>query len=289
MDESGEASIYTTVTRATAENLSLSPDVISNPRRYLPPMHAMMVKKSAPATSLSVTLNANRIVTDPDQKEPSFGLCAGGGDQDLAQAPQRGGTRHGQGIMKVTVTNPDSPRCTSHLLLGQGYHADIRDGEDAMLTTLNIDNFSTTNTPTTPFNIYALEGRNALSIDLRDSIVNVPVAFYMSDLDFEPMTYIWFTGVNNIYGSLVFYDALTNTERPIADGICIAIETPAKNHERRYYICRPGYMPEETGPATGIVNYENNHEERAIKIIRDDQVLILRGGHVYTMFGQKLQ
>jgi hypothetical protein len=236
-----------------------------------------------------VTLNANRIVTDPDQKEPSFRLCAGGGDQDLAQAPQRGGTRHGQGIMKVTVTNPASPRCTSHLLLGQGYHADIRDGEDALLTTLNIDNFSTTNTPTTPFNIYALEDRNALSIDLRDSIVNVPVAFYMSDLDFEPMTYIWFTGVNNIDGSLVFYDALTNTERPIVDGICIAIETPTRNHERRYYICRSGYMPEETGPATGIVTYENNHEERAIKIIRDDQVLILRGGHVYTMFGQKLQ
>ena len=191
--------------------------------------------------------------------------------------------------MTVTAKNPCSPRCTSYLLLGQGYHDDIRSGEDAILTTVNINNFSMTSTPTTPFNLYAVEGHNAMSIDLLDELNCVPVSFYMSDLEYDPVTHLWFTGVNNIDGSLVFYDALTQTERPIIDGICITIETPTTNHERRYFICRPGYLPDQTGTTTDLFTNETNTEERAIKFIRDDQVLILREGHVYTMFGQKIQ
>ena len=193
--------------------------------------------------------------------------------------------------MTVTALNPVSPRCNSRLILGQGYHEAILQGEDAMLTTVNIDNFSMTNTPTTPYNIYAIKEGYGLSIDLRDSIVNIPISFYMSALPYDPITQLWFTGVNNIDGSLVLYDALLDTERPICDGICITIETPTQNHERRYYIRRPGYMPDEQGTTTGnTITYEtNNHDEHAVKIIRNDQVLILRGGHVYTVFGQKIR
>ena len=148
-----------------------------------------------------------------------------------------------------------------------------------------------TNTPTTPFNIYAVEGQNALSIDLRNDIVNVPISFYMSALPYDPTTQLWFTGVNSVDGPLVLYDALTDTERTIIDGICLTIETPTQNHERRYYIRRPGYTPDEQGtPTDEPTIYDTYHdEEHAVKIIRNDQVLILRGGHVYTVMGQKLQ
>ena len=192
--------------------------------------------------------------------------------------------------MTVTATNPASPRCTSYLLLGQGYHADIRSGEDAILTTLNIDNFTMTSTPTTPFNLYALEGNQALSIDLRDSIVNVPVSFYMSDLEYEPMTYLWFTGVNKISGELVFYDAQTDTERAIIDGICIAIETPTQNHEHRYYIRRRGYKEQSgTEIATDVEIIEPAEDEQIVKFIKNDKVYILRRGQIYTILGQRVQ
>jgi hypothetical protein len=281
---------HQTVSRASA---MATTDRISEPTRYLPPQYAIVVKKeSGTSTTLNVRVNANRIVTETSQVIPSVRACpAGGGDQALAHAPQRQEASRGRGIMTVTALNPVSPRCNSRLLLGQGYHNTVLDGEDAVLTTFNIDNFHMTNTPTTPFNIYAVEGQNALSIDLRNDIVNVPISFYMSALPYDPTTQLWFTGVNSVDGPLVLYDALTDTERTIIDGICLTIETPTQNHERRYYIRRPGYTPDEQGtPTDEPTIYDTYHdEEHAVKIIRNDQVLILRGGHVYTVFGQKLQ
>lgn len=129
-----------------------------------------------------------------------------------------------------------------------------------------------------------------MSINLRDSIVNVPVSFYMSDLEFEPVTQLWFTGVNNIDGQLVLYDAWTDTERKIVDGICLTIETPAQNHERRYFIRRMGYRPEEiSSPIATGMGFIDSEGEQAIKFVKDGIVYIWRNGHVYTMFGQKVR
>ncbi|MBQ6776950.1 MAG: hypothetical protein IJP52_01360 [Paludibacteraceae bacterium] len=288
LDESGAASIYRTVSREAA---MASTDTIIEQKRYLPPMRSIMVQKSSAATSLPVTLNSNRVVTDPSQVVPSV-RCGGGDDQSLAQTPQRGDAAVlRKGIMTVTAINPCSPRCTSYLLLGQGYHADILSGEDALLTTLNIDNFSTTGTPTTPFNIYAKEDSCGLSIDLRDEIVNVPISFYMSKMTYDNVTHLWFTGVNAIDGPLVLYDAQTDTERAIIDGICLDIATPKTNHETRYYIRRRGWTPDSgwgSGVTTDIrpVSAETN---QTMKIIHEGHVLIIRNGQVFTMMGQQVR
>lgn len=196
--------------------------------------------------------------------------------------------------MTVTAINPLTSACKSRLLIGQGYHNAVRDGEDAMLTTININEYNSS-APSTLFNIYASEGEYGLCIDLLDEVVNVPVSFCnMSGVPFEPVTELWFTGVYNIDGELVFYDALTGSEQTILDGLCIKIPTPEQNHETRYYIRRRGYNPDEptTPIATGI-DHESSHFEMdgasAVKILHNGHVLILRDGHVYTMFGQKLR
>ena len=195
--------------------------------------------------------------------------------------------------MTVTAVNPASKRCTSRLLLGQGFNEAIIRGEDATLTTINIDNYTATSAPATPFNIYAVEGNNGLSIDLRDVIVNVPISFYNSDLPFEPISYLWFTGVNNIDGELVLYDALTDTERLILDGIRLEIETPEVSHQTRYFIRLRGLNPNGQGNqddpiATGVGDVNANNTN-VMKLIKGGHVLILRDGHVYTMFGQKIR
>ncbi|MBO4361804.1 MAG: InlB B-repeat-containing protein [Paludibacteraceae bacterium] len=264
---------YTTLTKAVAEKTS---NELSNVKRYLPPMHAMVVKVAAAATSQDVTLNTNRVVTALSQVV-----------RPLA-APSRNAAGRSKGIMTVTAVNPVSEICTSRLLLGQGYNDAIRDGEDAVLTTINVDQFSTS-TPATPFNIYAAEGGYGLSIDLRDEIVNVPVSFYLSELPYSPVTRLWFTGVNAIDGQLVLYDALTGSERAILDGIYIDIPTPEYSHQVRYYIRRRGYNPSDPNNPTTIIEQPDTDEVPAVKIIRDGHVLILRDGHVYTMFGQKLR
>lgn len=276
MDERPDgASVYTSVSKSAAEATT---NLITEPKRYLPPMRAIVVKSTS-ATELSLKLYSNRVVTDTIPDLPT------------APAPQRGGETLRKGIMTVTVKNPVSPRCVSRLLLGQGYHADIRDGEDAILTMINVTHYSNTNAPATPFNIYAVEGEYGLSIDLLDSIVNVPISIEMSNLSYEPVTQLWFTGVNNIDGQLVLYDALMGTERAIIDGICLHIETPEQNHQRRYYIRRRGFDPEHGSGGeipTGVEPTEQ-YEEQAYKIIYNGNVYIIRNGHVFTMMGEKVR
>jgi hypothetical protein len=129
-----------------------------------------------------------------------------------------------------------------------------------------------------------------MSIDLLDSIVNIPISFYMSDLDYEPITYLWFTGVNNIDDPLVLYDEWTDTERPIIDGICHTVETPMQSHQKRYYIRRPGYRPQDPdAPIATRLEQFNTEDDQAVKFIQDGVVLILRNGHIYTMLGQKVR
>ena len=266
---------YVTISRDAVEGR----DTITNQQRYLPPMHAIVLKAAASGTTLNVTLNTNRVVTSHRQVVGN----------PLA-APLRGGNGKSKGIMTVTAINPVADICTSRLLLGQGYHRAIRDGEDAVLTTINVEQFNSS-TPSTPFNIYASEGNYGLCIDLRDEILNVPISFFMSELSFGPITQLWFTGVNNIDGPLVLYDAWTNTERRILDGICLNIETPTQSHLARYYIRLQGYTPEDDSNnpiATGVELFEMDGEE-AVKIIQDGHVLILRNGEVYTMLGQKVE
>ena len=273
------AGTYIPTTKAAAALATTNQ--LSERQRYLPPMHAIVLKKSAAASSLKLTLNTSRIVTDTVHHDSP------------ASAPRyRAGTPvpH-KGIMTITAINPVSPRCNSRLLLGQGYHNAILSGEDAILTTLNIDNFHMTNTPTTPFNIYAIKDSCGLSINLLDSIVNVPISFYMSDLPYEPTTQLWFTGVNSIDGQLVLYDALLGTERTIIDGICLTIETPDQNHQKRYYIRRRGFNPDTTEPGDTPTGYEpiEREMEQVYKIIDHNHVYIIRGGHVYTVTGQKVR
>ena len=267
-----------TVTKETAKKAS---NQLSKMERYLPPTQAILMKLNSKASSLTVTLDTNRIVTKP-VNQPL-----------LTSAPQRRVDAHEQGIMTIIATNPVSPRCISYLLLGQGYSNAIQRGEDAILTTFNIDNFNMTNYPTTPFNIYAVEDGYGMSIDLREEINMVPLSFCMSDLPYDPVSKLWFMGVNEIDGQLFLYDALTDTERPIIDGICWDIETPENSHEQRYYIRRVA-TPEEKPDdpiVTGVSNNPAKPEniEKAVKIIYNGHVLILRNGHVYTMLGQKLR
>ena len=266
---------YITVVKATAE---ASEDVISNPARYLPPMHAILVTvKSGTPTSLAVTVNTNRVLTSPAKKV-------------RAGAPRRSsGSKLPKGIMTVTATNTVSPRCFSRLLLGQGYNDAMYEGEDALLTTHSIGDYTDHAKPATPFNLYAAEGDYGLCIDLRDSIVNIPLSFSLSDLPFDPITRLWFTGVNAISDALVLYDAATDTERPIADGIYLDIQTPEQSHEVRYYIRRRGYNAQSgTNIATGIEPAQTDNEQ-VVKFIKDGHVYILRRGQVYTIIGQRVQ
>jgi len=282
----GTGNAYTQVTESIAE---ISRDTITTLERYLPPMHAIVVSLAGDATasSLNVTLNTNRIVTTAGQIDrpldsPSSAPAKSRAGEDVLP----------KGIMTVTATNPVSPRCRSRLLIGQGYHNAVLTGEDALLTTLNIDHYTNNTMPATPFNLYASEQEYGLSIDLLHEVVNVPLSFYLSDLPYDPVTHLWFTGVHNIEGELVLYDALTGEERTILDGICLDIETPEQNHERRYYIRRRGFnpdRPDETDPvATGLGGFGAGREE-PVKIIRNGHVFILRDGHVYTLFGQKIR
>ncbi len=267
---------YTTVSKASALETE---NVITEQKRYLPPMHAILitVAGSAAPTELEVRVNTSRVVVSPVANPSS--------------APRRTPRKYPKGIMTVTATNTVSPRCLSRLLIGQGYHDAVYEGEDALLMTLNIEKYTNNSTPATPFNLYAAEGENGLCIDLRDSIVNIPLSFYMSNLPFDPVTRLWFTGVNKIDEDLVLYDAVTESEQTIADGIYIDIQTPEQSHEVRYYIRRRGYTPQSGTDEPIVTGFEwiETEGNKAVKFIKDDHVYILVNGQVYTILGQKIK
>ena len=272
IDYMTDAGSYVTLSKASVSGSN----TLDNRQRYLPPMHAMVIKVAEAVTSRTVTLNAGRIVTAP---------VGGGG----SPAPARYASDRRKGIMTVTAVNPADKSCKSRLLLGQGYSDAVLDGEDAVLTTINVDDYSSS-TPSTPFNIYALEAGSALCINLRDEVVNVPVSFSLSPLPFDPVTKLWFTGVNNIDGQLVLYDALTASEQLILDGVCLNIETPEVSYENRYYIRRQGWSENGTDPVTtDAPSAIQDSNEPVVKFIHNGHVLILRNGHVYTMYGQELR
>ena len=267
---------YTTVTK---ESALATANVITEQKRYLPPMHAILitVAGSGAPRELEVTVNTSRVVVSP---------VAG-----PSPAPRRTPRKYPKGIMTVTATNAVSPRCFSQLLIGQGYHDAVYKGEDALLMTLSIDKYTNNTTPATPFNLYAAEGEYGLCIDLRDSIVNIPLSFYMSNLPFDPVTRLWFTGVNKIDEDLVLYDAVTETEQTIADGIYIDIQTPEQSHEIRYYIRRRGFNPQSGTDEPIVTGFEwiETEGNKAVKFIKDDHVYILVNGQVYTILGQKIK
>lgn len=279
MDASGESSLYTTVPKAVAD---ASENVITNQLRYLPPMHAIVLT-AATGVELELKLFTNRVITDVSQAIRPLVVNS--------SSPRRAGySGVSKGIMTVTAVNAVNARCISRLQIGEGYHDAVCSGEDAVLTTINIDNYTSTSAPATPFNLYAVENGYGLSVDLKNEVVNVPLSFYLSDLPYEPMTQLWFTGVNNIAGELVLYDALMDSEQPIIDGICLDIETPVVSHQTRYYIRRRGYTPgDPSTPIATDIGENDDETSHATKIIKDGYVLILRDGHVYTLFGQKIQ
>ncbi len=104
---------YLTIT----EDALMESDAITSLTRYLPPMHAIVLKLKegeAAATSLEVTLNTNRIVTDASQIIRPLPASA-----PMRQLPTTNDQRPiAKGIMTITAVNPASKRCTSRLLLG---------------------------------------------------------------------------------------------------------------------------------------------------------------------------
>ena len=76
------------------------------------------------------------------------------------------------------------------------------------------------NTPLIPIKLRYIPDRS-LVLWIRDLILPAGVCRFsaknVGNLPFDPVTYLWFTGVNSIDGELVLYDALTGTERKSVD------------------------------------------------------------------------
>ena len=265
------------VTKATA---LATANTISQSQRYLAPMRAIVLTASS-GLSFSPVLNTNRVVIAPvDQSSPAPARSQATSWEEDTPA----------GLMTITAINPVSTRCVSRLILGQGYHNDIRNGEDAVLMTMNIDNFSLTGAPTTPFNIYSVCNHFGMSIDLRHHLTNVPVSFVMSDLPYAPNTTLWFTGVNAISDTIYWYDDLEKTYTRIIDGMSITIPTPAANDERRYYIRNSMSAPSAYDDTPTTIEYTDSvdTEQRVQKIFVNGQIYIIKGKQVYSVLGQQL-
>lgn len=108
----------------------------------------------------------------------------------------------------------------------------------------------------TPISMYTIADNEALMMDIRDTLNNVPVIFstLSSKYDINDYTLLTFSMAGDWDKPLYLYDALTNDSLLIMNGLQVAVQTP-QSDQLRYFINggnRTTSGEEESGVATAI-------------------------------------
>lgn len=145
----------------------------------------------------------------------------------------------------------------AYLTLGEQDDAirGFRKGEDA-LSLASGKNYFSYSSFSTPISMYTIADNEALMMDIRDTLNNVPVIFstLSSKYDINDYTLLTFSMAGDWDKPLYLYDALTNDSLLIMNGLQVAVQTP-QSDQIRYFINggkRTTSGEEESGVATAI-------------------------------------
>ena len=159
----------------------------------------------------------------------------------------------------ITASNEtDDGVKKAYLVLGEKENAQrgFLKGEDALCLSSGLNYFNY-GAFSTPLSMYTIADNQALMMDIRDTLSNVPLVFSMLNekYDFSDYTILAFSFNGEWSEPLYLHDALYGDSIMISDGLRIAVRTPL-NDQIRYYINahRAPKATEDTNIATGIDN-----------------------------------
>ncbi len=139
-----------------------------------------------------------------------------------------------------------------------GASDDYVQGEDVLF--LSSDEERGDNEVVSPLNIYTLSGEQTLMADIRREISIIPIGMVVSDEireDYDSL-YLSFRLSTTWSDECYLCDNLTHTRVPIWNDTRVKVPVPAANHELRYYIEGPAYVPAGPDTPTDIENNGNN-------------------------------
>lgn len=157
----------------------------------------------------------------------------------------------------ITASNEtDDGVKKAYLVLGEKENAQrgFLKGEDALCLSSGLNYFNY-GAFSTPLSMYTIADNQALMMDIRDTLSNVPLVFSMLNekYDFSDYTILAFSFNGEWTEPLYLHDALYGDSIMISDGLRIAVRTP-QNDQIRYYINahRAPKATEDTNIATDI-------------------------------------
>ena len=144
-----------------------------------------------------------------------------------------------------------------------GASDDYVQGEDVLF--LSSDEERGDNEVVSPLNIYTLSGNQTLMADIRREISIIPIGMVVSKEireDYDSL-YLSFRLSSTWSDECYLCDNLTHTRVPIWNDTRVKVPVPAANHELRYYIEGPAYVPAGPDIPTDNENYGNNENNES--------------------------
>ncbi|MGN0235680.1 MAG: hypothetical protein ACI4BD_05140 [Paludibacteraceae bacterium] len=133
-----------------------------------------------------------------------------------------------------------------------GASDDYIQGEDVAFISSGIE--TADNAVVSPLNLYTLSGEQTMMADIRREVSIIPIGMVVSNEireDYDSL-YLAFRLSPTWSDECYLCDNLTHTRVPIWNDTRVKVPVPAANHELRYYIEGPAYVP--AGPDTPTGN-----------------------------------
>ena len=234
--------------------------------RLIAPMQSALLTATTPGKSLTLKLKPSHL-TGLSQTVNAVLTPASAEKPARAAAPTKtnGWGETTPAVMDLALYTPladyeNQAYATAFAALAtnSGASDDYVQGEDVPFLSSGIE--TADNVVVSPLNLYTLSGEQTLMADIRREISIIPIGMVVSDEireDYDSL-YLSFRLSTTWSDECYLCDNLTHTRVPIWNDTRVKVPVPAANHELRYYIEGPAYVPAGPDTPTDIENNGNN-------------------------------
>ena len=234
--------------------------------RLVAPMQSVLLRALSPATTLTLQLKPSHLTglvqTDysEDNYMPSYKPA-----RAAASVRETDWGRTQPAVMDIALYTPladyeNQAYATAFAALATNSDAsdDYVQDEDVPFLSSGIE--TADDVVVSPLNIYTLSGEQTLMADIRREVSIIPIGMVVSDEireDYDSL-YLSFRLSTAWRDECYLCDNLTHARVPIWNDTRVKVPVPAANHEMRYYIEGPAYLPAGPDTPTDNENYGNN-------------------------------
>ncbi|MGN1247984.1 MAG: hypothetical protein ACI4UO_05295, partial [Paludibacteraceae bacterium] len=247
--------------------VTVSPNTTTSfDERLVAPMQSVLLKANEASTSLTLRLKPSHL-TGLVQTDYSSDLYVPSAKPARAAAPAKtnGWGETTPAVMDLAIYTPLADyeneayaSAFAAVATNSGASDDYVQGEDVLFLSSGIE--TADNAVVSPLNLYTLAGEQTLMADIRREVSIIPIGMVVSEEireDYDSL-YLAFRLSTTWSDECYLCDNLTHTRVPIWNDTRVKVPVPAANHELRYYIEGPAYVP--AGPDTPTDNDNGNNE-----------------------------